>query len=108
MNQDRMESLTPRFVNMILIEIYSHERQFEQKVSTEPDLNQRPKDLCAYHLQSSALPTELSVVTLIEEISNIKIQIHIFTSRFYCLPRHDNNRPSLTIRKGYYKRSIWM
>ena len=30
-------------------------------VSTEPDLNQRPKDYSECLLQSSALPTELSV-----------------------------------------------
>lgn len=32
----------------------------EQKLSSEPELNQRPKDAWNQPLQSSALPTELS------------------------------------------------
>ena len=34
-----------------------------RSLSTEPDLNQRPKDYSQLRLQSSALPTELSVGT---------------------------------------------
>ena len=38
----------------------SHFYKSEEKISFEPDSNQRPKDICIFPLQSSALPTELS------------------------------------------------
>ena len=42
---------------------WSHNGKGEKKYSFEPDLNQRPMDVCQFsQLQSTALPTELSKV----------------------------------------------
>ena len=54
--------LSSKFYANELFQIWGKNFETEEKVSTEPDSNQRPKDFMVdVTLQSSALPTELSV-----------------------------------------------
>ena len=50
--------------------------------SFEPDLNQRPMDICYYHLQSTALPAELSKAVGYDDMTIIHIYCNLFTLKY--------------------------